>query len=136
MEIKYNDLFLLQSDSKHLKKLKDLNETMIDNYENKIFPSTIEKYYQNLLSLIFIQTKNIAINKEKNLQMNTKIEINKELYSIEQSRILLGNFYQIISDFFISLRKNEKIILFLIKNIKGESYFFKLYFFIILPRCF
>ena len=123
MEIK-NNLILLQSESKHLKKLKQINETMISNYENGIFPSTIEKYFQNILSLIFIQTKNNINNKEQNcskLKMDTKIEINKELHSIEQSRTLLGSYYQVISDFFLSLRKNEKIMLNLIKNIKGES---------------
>ncbi len=123
MEIK-NNLILLQSESKHLKKLKQINETMISNYENDIFPSTIEKYFQNILSLIFIQTKNNINNKDQNsskLKMDTKIQLNKELHSIEQSRTLLGSYYQVISDFFLSLRKNEKIMLNIIKNIKGES---------------
>ena len=123
MEIKIN-LDDLQSEAKHLYKLKLLNENMINKYENNIFPSTIENYYQNKLSLIFIQSIDNIFKKDKNkidIYLNNKIEINKELLSIEHSKILLGNYYLIISDFFINLRKNQNLILHILKNIKGES---------------
>lgn len=123
MEIK-NNLNFLQTESRHLKKLKKLHENMISNYENNIFPSTIEKYYQNILSLIFIQTKDNITNKGKNqksINIIKKLELDHELYTIDKSKTLLGSYYQVISNFFIYLRKNEKIILYIIKNTKNET---------------
>ena len=123
MEIKHN-IELLQSEAKHLQKMKKSYETMLDNYENKIFPSTIEKYYENKLSSIYIQTIGNIYKKEKNktyLYKNSKIELNKDLFSIEKSKLLLGNYYQAITDFFISLKKDEKLILYILKNINGEE---------------
>ena len=55
MEIK-NNVDSLQLDAKHLKNMKKAQENMLNNYENNIFPNTIEKYYINKLSLIFIQS--------------------------------------------------------------------------------
>ena len=54
MKINFNSL---QSEAKILQKLKFLNENMVMKYENNIFPSIIEKYYQNKLSLLFIQSE-------------------------------------------------------------------------------
>ena len=123
MEI--NDyLNFVQSEAKHFQKLKHLNEEMVNNYENNIFPSTIEKYYQNKLSLIFIQTIDTLNKKDKtkkDIYLNEKIKINKELLNIEKSKALLSNYYNIVSDFFINLRKNQNIILHLLNNIKGDS---------------
>ena len=123
MEI--NDyLNFVQSEAKHSQKLKKLNEDMVNNYENNIFPSTIEKYYQNKLSLILIQTIdtiNKKGNSKKDIYLNNKIQINKELLNIEKSKALLSNYYNIVSNFFIALRKNQKMILYLLNNIKGES---------------
>ena len=123
MDIK-NNVDYLQSEAKHLSKLKILNENMVNKYENNIFPSTIEKYYQNKLSLVFIQSIDNIFKKDKNkidIYLNNKIEIGKELLSVEQSKTLLGTYYHIISDFFINLRKNQNVILYILKNIKGES---------------
>ena len=102
MEIK-NNVDSLQLDAKHLKKIKKAHENMFNNYENSIFPDTIEKYYINKLSLIFIHTNDNLSKKDKNkydLDINTKIELNKELYSIEKSKVLLGNYYISLSNFF------------------------------------
>lgn len=123
MEIK-NNVDSLQLDAKHLKNIKKDHENMLNNYENNIFPDTIEKYYINKLSLIFIQSNDNISKRDKsnnNLYLNTKIEINKELYSIEQSKVLLGNYYLSLSNFFLSLKRNRKIILYILKNIQGES---------------
>ena len=123
MEIK-NNVDSLQLDAKHLKKIKKAHENMLNNYENSIFPDTIEKYYINKLSLIFIHTNDNLSKKDKNkydLDINTKIELNKELYSIEKSKVLLGNYYVSLSNFFLSLKKNDKIILYILKNLQGES---------------
>ena len=123
MEIK-NNLDFLISEAKHLQKLKILNENMVNNYEINIFPSTIEKYYQIKLSLFLIQIKDNTIknaNNKLDIFLNKKIELNKELLSIEKSKSLLGSFYYIVTDFFISLRNNEKIILYILENINEES---------------
>ena len=120
MEIK-NNLSFLQTESRHLKKLKKIHESVINNYENNIFPSTIEKYYQNLLSLIFIQTIDNKGKNQKNINIIKKLELDHELYTIDKSKTLLGSYYQVISDFFISLRKNEKVILYIIQNTKNED---------------
>ena len=123
MEKKKN-LDILISEAKCLKNLKIANQNMVNNYENNIFPKTIEQYYQNKLSLLFIQTTDNIIKNDRNkidFHFNTKIGINKELLSIENSKTLLGSYYKIISDFFISLRKNEKIILYILENINGEA---------------
>ena len=123
MEIK-NNVDSLQLDAKLLKNIKKAHENMLNNYENNIFPNTIEKYYINKLSLIFIQSNDNISKKDKNkndLDLNTKIEINKELYSIDKSKVLLGNYYLPLSKFFLSLKKNGKIILYMLKNMQGES---------------
>ena len=117
-------LNFVQLEAKHSQKLKKLNEDMVNNYENNIFPSTIEKYYQNKLSLILIQTVdtiNKKDNSKKDIYLNDKIQINKELLNIEKSKALLSNYYNIVSNFFIALRKNQKMILYLLNNIKSES---------------
>ena len=112
MEIK-NNVDSLQLDAKHLKNIKKSHENMLNNYENNIFPETVEKYYTNKLSLIFIQS-NDKDKSKNNLDINTKIEINKELYSIEKSKVLLGNYYIPLSNFFLSnifLKYNKKILI-------------------------
>lgn len=123
MEIK-NNLNFLQNEAKHLLKLKNLDENMANNYQNNVFPTTIEKYYQNKLSLIFIQSIDTILKKDSNkkdLFLKKKVELNKDLLTIESSQTFLGSYYQEVSDFFISLRNNEKIISYLIENVKGES---------------
>ena len=122
MEIK-NNVDSLQLDAKHLKKIKKAHENMLNNYENSIFPDTIEKYYINKLSLIFIHTNDNLSKKDKNkydLDINTKIELNKELYSIEKSNTFLGNYYDIIFNFFNLLRQESKIIAIILINIDKE----------------
>ena len=125
MEIK-NNVDSLQLDAKHLKKIKKEHENMLNSYENNIFPDTIEKYYINKLSLIYIHTNDNISKKDKNkndfnIDINAKIELNKELYSIDKSKVLLGNYYLSLSNFFLSLKRNEKIILYILKNLQGES---------------
>ena len=122
MDIK-NCLNFLHNEAKHLLKLRNLDENMVNNYQNNIIPSTIEKYYQSKLSIIFIQSENIY-KKDKNKKdifPNEKVELNKELLTIESSQTLLGSYYQEVSEFFLSLRNNEKIISYLLDNAKGES---------------
>ena len=123
MEIK--NFNFLQSEAKHLQKLKKENEKKITNYESKIFPSTIEKYYQNKLSLIFIQSNDSNLNKKekskKEKYLNEKIELGRELLGIEKSKEFLGNYYRTISEFFLSLRKNQKLVLNILNNLKGDS---------------
>ena len=75
MEIK-NNIDSLQLDAKHLKNIKKTYENMLNNYENSIFPDTIEKYYINKLSLIFIQSNDNISKKNKNkngLNVKTKM---------------------------------------------------------------
>ena len=106
-----SDFNLLQNEVKKLSKLKEGYDKMINKYENEVFPNEIEKYYKYKLSLINVQKLN---NKEK--------EINKEidLFSIEKSKTFLGSYYDIIYNFFILLRKEQKIIIYLFNNINEE----------------
>mgnify|MGYP002625760026 CR=1 FL=1 len=106
-----SDFNLLQNEVKKLSKLKEGYDKMINKYENEVFPNEIEKYYKYKLSLINVQKLN---NKEK--------EINKEidLFSIEKSKTFLGSYYDIIYNFFILLRKEQKIIVYLLNNINEE----------------
>ena len=94
MEIK-NNLNFLQNEAKHLLKLKNLDENMANNYQNNVFPTTIEKYYQNKLSLIFIQSIDTILKKDSNkkdLFLKKKVELNKDLLTIESSQTFLGSY--------------------------------------------
>ena len=90
-----NDFNSLQSEIKKLSKLKESHNDKMTKYENEIFPAIIEKYYKYKLSLINCQ----MINK-KDIEFKKEIEINKQLYSIEKSDTTLGNYYDIIFNFF------------------------------------
>jgi len=110
-----SDFNLLQLEVKKLTKLKEGHSDMVNKYQNEIFPSVVENFYKYKLSLINTQMLN---NKE--IEMNSEIELNKHLYSVENSRLFLGSYYDIIFNFFILLRNQEKILVNIIKNINEE----------------
>ena len=110
-----NDFNSLQSEIKKLSKLKESHNDKMTKYENEIFPAIIEKYYKYKLSLINCQ----MINK-KDIEFKKEIEINKQLYSIEKSDTTLGNYYDIIFNFFNLLRQDEKIIVNILINSNKE----------------
>ena len=107
-----NNLNILKLDIKKLCKLKENHSKIIDKYENDIFPNTIQNYYKYKLLLILTQIK----------EYNKENELEKEFYTIEKSKILLGNYHDIIFNFFLLLRKNEKIIIYILNNINNEEY--------------
>ena len=111
-----NDFNLLQSDIKKLAKLKETHNEKMAKYENEIFPSNIEKYYKYKLSLINSQ----MINK-KGIEFKNEIELNKQLYTIEKSNSFLGNYSDIIFNFFNLLRYEEKILATILINIGKEN---------------
>ena len=111
-----SDLNYLQLEVKKLSRLKESHNKMVNKYENEIIPLTLENYYKYKLSLI-----NSQILKKKIIDFNTEIELNKQLYSIEKTKLFLGSYYDIIFNFFISLRNEEKIIVNILKNIKEEN---------------
>ena len=94
-----SDFNLLQLEIKKLTKLKEGHSDMVNKYQNEIFPSAVENFYKYKLSLINTQMLN---NKE--IEINSEIELNKHLYSVEKSRLFLGSYYDIIFNFFILLR--------------------------------
>ena len=108
-----NDFNLLQTEIKKLAKLKETHDNKMIKYENEIFPSVIEKYYKYKLSLINVLNK-------KDIEFKKEIELNKELYSIEKSNTFLGNYYDIIFNFFNLLRQESKIIAIILINIDKE----------------
>ena len=108
-----NDFNLLQIEIKKLAKLKETHDNKMIKYENEIFPSVIEKYYKYKLSLINVLNK-------KDIEFKKEIELNKELYSIEKSNTFLGNYYDIIFNFFNLLRQESKIIAIILINIDKE----------------
>jgi len=110
-----SDLNYLQFEVKKLTKLKECHNDMVNKYENEIFPSTVENFYKYKLSLINVQMLN---NKE--IEINSEIELNKHLYSVEKSKLFLGSYYDIIFNFFILLRNQGKILVNIMKNINEE----------------
>ena len=110
-----NDFNLLQLEIKKLAKLKETHNNKMTKYENEIFPSLIENYYKYKLSLINVQMLN-----KKDIEFKKEIELNNELYSIEKSNTVLGNYYDIIFNFFNLLRKEEKMIAIILINIDKE----------------
>ena len=110
-----NNFNFLQQEVKKLEKLRESYNNMINEYENNIFPSSIENYYKYKISFINSQKIN---NKE--IGFCNEVEINKQLYSIEKSKLFLGNYYDIIFHFFVLLRKEEKITVNILNNISQE----------------
>ena len=110
-----SDLNYLQLEVKKLTKLKEGHNDMVNKYENEIFPSAVENFYKYKLSLI-----NVQILNNKEIEINSEIELNKHLYSVEKSKLFLGSYYDIIFNFFILLRNQGKILVNIIKNINEE----------------
>ena len=77
-----SDLNLLQLEIKKLAELKESHNKMVNKYKNEIFPSYIEKFYKYKLSLINLQMLN-----SKEIIFSADIELDKQFYSIEKSKL-------------------------------------------------